>query len=85
MGHVLTTAGVSPEISTHSSENHANKKDTHPPSGFSLAVLCLLISLCLIVLAVFYGWSNFANSIPELQPWHEDAPAAEFTRVLRAG
>lgn len=42
-------------------------------------VLSLLVVIALVVLAVFYGWSQFARSLPELDPWHVDFPASEFT------
>lgn len=39
----------------------------------------VLIAGALVVLAVFYGWSQFAHSLPPLDPWHQEQPASEFT------
>lgn len=42
-------------------------------------VFALLVTIALVILAVFYGWSQFARSLPELDGWHRDFPAAEFS------
>ncbi len=42
-------------------------------------VLAVLVTITLVVFAVFYGWSQFAGSLPELDGWHRDHPASEFT------
>lgn len=43
-----------------------------------LVLLALLITIILVVLAVFYGWSSFARSLPELRAWHQQWPESEF-------
>ncbi len=42
-------------------------------------VLLVILTVILVGLAVFYGWSQFARSLPGLDPWHRDHPASEFT------
>lgn len=50
-----------------------------------LAVLSLIVTVLLVVLAVFYGWSQFARGLPPLDPWHQDHPPSEFSAEDEAG
>ena len=44
-----------------------------------LGALVAVITVALVILAVFYGWSHFAQSLAPLDPWHKEYPQAEFT------
>ena len=44
-----------------------------------LAAFSAMVTIILVLAAVSYGWSNFARSLPELQPWHEEHLESEFT------
>jgi alpha-beta hydrolase superfamily lysophospholipase len=44
--------------------------------GFAAANL--VITAGLTTLAFLYGWSRFAQSLPDLQGWHRQAPTSEF-------
>lgn len=46
-----------------------------------LGLLVLVVAGALLMLAVFYGWSQFAKSLPPLDPWHQEQPASEFTEA----
>lgn len=50
-----------------------------------IAVVALLVTIVLVCLAVLYGWSQFAKRLPELQGWHKEGPASEFTAILEKG
>ncbi len=47
-------------------------------------VIALLVTLTLVVFAVFFGWSQFAKSLPELDGWHREFPASEFSAADEA-
>ncbi len=44
-----------------------------------LSLTVCLIAVVLAVFAVVTGWSQFARTLPQLDPWHVDFPASEFT------
>ena len=48
----------------------------------ALALTGILVAVLLVIAALLYGWSQFAESLPELDGWHLEAPASEFTAQL---
>lgn len=43
------------------------------------SITALVVAIVLAVFALVYGWSQFARMLPELDPWHQEFPASEFT------
>jgi alpha-beta hydrolase superfamily lysophospholipase len=45
-------------------------------------VVNMVFTAVLAALALFYGWASFARTLPDLNGWHREAPASEFTADL---
>ena len=40
-----------------------------------------VLTTCIAVVAVYFAWTAFARALPDLDPWHLEHPASEFTAV----
>jgi alpha-beta hydrolase superfamily lysophospholipase len=45
----------------------------------AFAVINVIFTVIVAVLALFYGWASAARSLPDLNGWHREAPESEFT------